>query len=162
MSVYTKVIIALLFLLTMTAFAQYAYPMQGAASTPAPTSQTYTIMTANNSSVGTYLTDNSGMTLYHLTTDEGKNMSTCTSAACKGSWPLFYNATINVPPNLNSRDFGNIMVNGNKQNTYKGWPLYYYIGDKKKGEINGQGKGGVWSVVDPESSNTFPTSFPYK
>ncbi len=162
MSAYIKLIIALLSLLTMTAFAQYAYPMQGATPTPMSTSQTYTIMTANNSSVGTYLTDSRGMTLYHLTTDEGKNMSTCTSAGCKGSWPLFYNASLKVPPNLNSRDFGNITTNGNKQTTYKGWPLYYFTGDKKNGDINGQGKGGVWSVVDPNSPNTFPTSFSYK
>ena len=162
MSAYIKLIIALLSLLTMAAFAQYISPVQGAAPTTMPSSQNYTIMTANNSYLGSYLTDSSGMTLYHLTNDQGKNMSTCTTAACKESWPLFYSATIKVPPNLNSKDFGTITTNGDKQTTYKGWPLYYFVEDKKPGDLNGQGIGGVWSVVDPTSSNTFPAVFPYK
>jgi len=78
-----------------------------------------------------------------------------------GFWPPFYTATINVSPNLNSSDFGNITVDGYKQTTYKGWPLYRYSGDKKSGDISGQGLKGVWSVIAPENSNTFPTSFPY-
>lgn len=164
MSAYIKLIIAMLSLLTAAAFAQCPSPTLGIAQVKAPmqTSQSYSIMTANNLSMGTYLTDSRGMTLYHLTTDEGKNMSTCTSATCEGNWPLFYNATLKVPSNLNSKDFGSITANGNNQTTYKGWPLYYFIADKKQGDINGQGKGGVWSVVDPTSSNTFPKSFPYK
>lgn len=131
MSASIKSIIVLLSLLSMTALAQCITSMQGDAPTTMPTSQNYTIMIANNSYLGTYLADSRGMTLYHLTSDQGKNMSTCTTAACKESWPLFYNATIRVPPNLNSNDFGSITTNGNKQTTYKGWPLYYFIEDKK-------------------------------
>jgi predicted lipoprotein with Yx(FWY)xxD motif len=158
MELYTKIVIVLLSLLTTTAFAQYGYP----ATAQMPTSQTYTIMTANSSVVGIYLTDSSGMTLYHLTTDAGKDMSTCTDATCTRLWPPFYTAAINVPPNLNPSDFGTITVDGYKQTTFKGWPLYHYSGDQKAGDINGQGLLGAWSVVDPESSNTFPTSFTYK
>jgi predicted lipoprotein with Yx(FWY)xxD motif len=82
-------------------------------------------------------------------TDEGKNMSTCTNTTCTGHWPPVYAATIKVPSNLNPGNFKNITVDGYKQTTYKGWPLYRFAGDKKPGDINGQGKLGVWSVVTP-------------
>jgi predicted lipoprotein with Yx(FWY)xxD motif len=30
---------------------------------------------------------------------------------------------------------------------YDGKPLYFYAGDKKKGDMAGDGKGGVWHIV---------------
>ncbi|WP_311676569.1 hypothetical protein [Pedobacter cryoconitis] len=36
-----------------------------------------------------------------------------------------------------------------KQTTYKGWPLYYYSGDSKKGDINGDGILKTWFVSTP-------------
>jgi hypothetical protein len=30
-------------------------------------------------------------------------------------------------------------------------PLYYYSGDKKPGDANGQGIGGVWFVLNPSA-----------
>ena len=134
----------------------YTTPMQG-----------YTVMTGYNPSLGTYLTDSKGMTLYHLVNDGGNYNSACTDAACTSIWPPFYAQSINVPANLNLADFRTISVNGYKQyqqTTYKGWPLYYYSGDTTPGQINGQGlkdSYGTWSVVSPNSINTFPANFPY-
>lgn len=134
----------------------YAMPMQG-----------YTVMTGYNPSLGTYLTDVKGMTLYHLVNDGGNYNSVCTDAACTGVWPPFYAQNMNVPGNLNLADFRTISVNGYKQyqqTTYKGWPLYYYSGDTTPGQIKGQGlkdSYGTWSVVSLNSINTFPANFPY-
>jgi predicted lipoprotein with Yx(FWY)xxD motif len=147
----------------------YAAPVQVTAPTQAYTSSVaeYTIMTANNPSIGTYLTDGKGMTLYHLQSDQGNYASACTDTACTGIWPPFYAASINVPESLNPADFAIITVNGYKQYqqiTFKGWPLYYFYRDTKPGDIYGQGlvdSYGVWSVVSPESSNTFPADIPY-
>ncbi len=153
-----------------TYYAPYTIPVQGYATptqgytTPIPG---YTIMTAINSSIGTYLTDGRGMTLYHLLSDQGSYTSKCTDATCTMIWPPFYTGSINVPANLNPADFSTITVNGYKQYqqiTYKGWPLYYFYKDMRPGDVYGQGirdSYGVWSVVSPESPNTFPANFQY-
>ena len=36
---------------------------------------------------------------------------------------------------------------GRVQSTYDGKPLYFYSGDKKKGDKTGDGIGGVWHIV---------------
>ena len=46
-------------------------------------------------------------------------------------------------------DFGLIDASGAKQWTVGGKPLYYFAGDAKPGDRNGDGSGGVWHVVPP-------------
>jgi predicted lipoprotein with Yx(FWY)xxD motif len=38
-------------------------------------------------------------------------------------------------------------TDGGKQVTYNGKPVYTYAGDNAPGDLNGQGKGGVWFAV---------------
>jgi secreted repeat protein with Y-X4-D motif len=40
-------------------------------------------------------------------------------------------------------------VDGTKQLTVSGWPLYRYIGDKKPGTWRGQNVNGTWFVIKP-------------
>ena len=40
-----------------------------------------------------------------------------------------------------------MQTDGNSQVTYDGRPLYYFAGDTKPGDINGQGVGNVWFVL---------------
>lgn len=152
-------------------YAPYTSPAQGYAAPAlgyqAPTPG-YALTTASNSSIGTYLTDGRGMTLYHLSGDQGSYTSKCTDASCTGIWPPFFAPSTSVPANLDPADFGAIIVNGYKQyqqTTYKGWPLYYFYRDMKPGDIYGQGlrdSYGVWSAVSPEIPNTFPANFLYQ
>ena len=37
---------------------------------------------------------------------------------------------------------------GKVQVTYGGKPLYLYSGDKKAGDVKGQGAGGIWHALD--------------
>ena len=36
--------------------------------------------------------------------------------------------------------------------TYAGWPLYYFAGDKKSGQVNGQGFEKSWYVVNTKGA----------
>ena len=109
----------------------------------------YTIKLAYNPRVGLYLTDENGMTLYFFAKDYD-GQSHC-SGECAAKWPVFYVEDINPSPGLNKSDFGVITrPDGKKQITYKGWPLYYFFMDKKPGDINGEGKKGVWFVAKPD------------
>jgi predicted lipoprotein with Yx(FWY)xxD motif len=51
---------------------------------------------------------------------------------------------------LNPADFGTIKRDdGTLQATYKGFPLYYWVKDLKRGDTTGQDVGKVWYVIDP-------------
>lgn len=97
---------------------------------------------------GKYLVDGKGMTLYTFKKDSpGK--SACTGP-CVEKWPLYYADTLRIPDGVKSEDFGAITrEDGKRQRTYKGRPLYYYVGDKRAGDMTGQGMGGVWYIVKP-------------
>lgn len=100
---------------------------------------------------GKIITDDQGKSLYFFSTDVGVS-STCTGG-CLTVWPIFHVDNIAIGTGLEQADFGEITnVGGAKQTTYKGWPLYYYTGDEKAGEINGDKSGDVWYVAKPDYS----------
>lgn len=115
------------------------------------------IRVAHNASVGDYLTDADGMTLYYFKNDQGKGNSTCTeSNNCTFIWPLFNAIVVEVPSGLNATSFTSFArADGRRQTAFMGWPLYYYAGDTVPGEMYGQGRYGLWYVINP-------TSFPPK
>lgn len=108
----------------------------------------YTVLLGTNATLGNYLTDAQGRTLYYFDKDM-VGMTAC-SGACTKAWPAFYSANIVVPTGVNASDFGSItLANGSMQTTYKGYPLYYYASDMKRGDTNGQAFKDVWYVVSP-------------
>ena len=98
-------------------------------------------------SVGEYLTDGEGNTLYVFLPDDA-GPSTCTDA-CAATWPPLVGAAeakegvdtslVGIAERDDSAD----------QVTYDGWPLYLFSGDSAAGDINGQGVSDVWFVIDP-------------
>ena len=99
-------------------------------------------------SVGSYLADSKGMTLYVFKKDTpGK--SAC-EGGCLANWPLYFVESVAAKDGLDAKNFGTITrEDGKKQTTYKGLPLYYFAGDAKPGETNGQGVKDVWFVAAP-------------
>lgn len=104
-----------------------------------------------NADVGKYLADSEGTTLYVFAKDE-KGTSNC-KGKCLKNWPAFYTEDLNVPEGYNKSDFGTItrQDTGDKQITYKGYPLYYFVKDKEKGDVNGQEVKDVWYVVNEQT-----------
>ena len=110
-------------------------------------------------SVGTVLTDSSGRTLYHLTTEQGGHIM-CTGG-CATVWPPVL-ASGSVPSSvagLPGRVGTIARPDGSTQVTYAGLPLYRYSGDTAPGQANGQGIQGVWFAVTPSgtASGTSPS-----
>ncbi|MBI5533615.1 MAG: hypothetical protein HY898_12925 [Deltaproteobacteria bacterium] len=109
-------------------------------------------MTLQSSSLGTVLATASGLTLYVLKSDTPGTggttpVSTCGSG-CTGSWPPFTAMPATVPAGLSVSDFGSFNRGGGvMQTTYKGWPLYLFVGDTSPGNVTGDGLGGVWFAV---------------
>lgn len=100
---------------------------------------------------GQYLSDNNGKALYYFTPDFSGS-STC-SGGCLAAWPAFYMETISAGNGLNASDFGTITrADGAKQTTYNGWPLYYFAGDSKSGDVNGDDADDEWYVAKPDYS----------
>jgi len=94
---------------------------------------------------GAVLTDNAGKTLYFFTMD-ANGTSGCTGG-CETIWPVYYSAELSDNAGINAADVGVITrADGKPQNTYKGWPLYYYKNDVAAGDVNGDGVGGIWFV----------------
>lgn len=86
-----------------------------------------------------------GMTLYTFDKDSA-NSSNCYDG-CATAWPPLL-ATANDKP---TGDFTLVTrKDGSKQWALKGQPLYFYIADRKPGDVTGDNSGGVWHVVKNE------------
>lgn len=120
---------------------------------------TLTIKLADNTTLGSYMVDAQGNTIYYLARDlAGTN--TCTGG-CAAMWPIFYEPNLVLGEGLKNEDFAIITTaDGQPQTTYKGWPLYYHspadaAGQnvrEKVGEVKGENVGGVWFVMKPDYS----------
>ena len=116
----------------------------------------YTIDEQPIPTIGIYLTDGAGMTLYYTTVDTAGKSNIDDSEL--DDWPIFYASKIVVPPKLQRSDFGVIKrSDGKLQTTYKGWPLYYYEKDDEPSDTVGQGVGGVWFLAGPNIPQAMPS-----
>jgi predicted lipoprotein with Yx(FWY)xxD motif len=110
------------------------------------------VVSAQGSAYGRILFDGRGFVLYAFTRDGG-GRSSCTGA-CAAAWPPYIvrrrpiagaGAKLSLLGTTRRRD-------GRLQVTYAGRPLYYYVGDRKPGQIlcqNVSEFGGLWLVVRP-------------
>ena len=121
--------------------AAVAAALAAAASAAAPT------VAVRQSQYGRILFDGRGYVLYAFTHD-ARGRSRC-SGACAKAWPPFV---------VRARPTGGLLGatrrrDGSLQVTYAGRPLYYYVGDRKPGQIlcqNVREFGGLWLVVRPD------------
>ncbi len=124
-------------------------PVSSGGSGSQPSAQSVAVNVSQDAKLGNILVDGKGMTLYLWKNDQ-MNVSTC-SGKCLANWPpLLANGTVTAGAGLKASDFGTTATtDGKTMVTYKGAPLYYFIGDKAAGDTKGQGIGNVWYVVAP-------------
>jgi len=151
-----------------TFFLSCSSDNSGDNTTPDPTPETKKEVTlATSTTLGSYLVDKDGRSLYFFSTD-AKGQSSCTGG-CEAVWPVFNvdNLTADkLGAGLTLSDFGTITTaSSKKQLTYKGWPLYYYAPSSANdgygnvtntpeapGKTDGDGIGGVWFIAKPDYS----------
>jgi predicted lipoprotein with Yx(FWY)xxD motif len=107
---------------------------------------------AEDSSLGTILTDSDGNTLYVFFADTDGD-STCYDD-CAENWPaLRARGELEAGDGVDASLLGTTeRTDGVLQVTYAGQPLYFFAGDQQPGDTNGQGVGDVWFVVAPDGA----------
>jgi predicted lipoprotein with Yx(FWY)xxD motif len=105
---------------------------------------------------GSILENGNGKTVYRLAADS-KNKSRC-SGACAKIWPPVLLAPGQKHPSGISGLGDFRRSNGTHQVTFKGEPLYTFVGDKAPGQITGNGadQWGKWWVVNPAHPLAIP------
>jgi len=121
-----------------------AAPSQAAAGASQAASAPMSIVIGSASgSIGTYLTDPAGMTLYTKAGD-GATSSTCTGP-CAVAWPPVLVATggsATAGTGVTGTFATLTRADGTVQVTYLGLPLYGWKGDAKPGDMTGEGVNG--------------------
>ncbi|MBI3557468.1 MAG: hypothetical protein HY074_14480 [Deltaproteobacteria bacterium] len=129
----------------------------------AQTTTTNVTVKTSTGTMGEYLADANGMSLYMFDLDNpGK--SNCLGQCAKVWPPLTVSgsqSTFTAGGTANSSMLSPITRDdGILQLTYNKLPLYTYAGDKAAGDTNGQGikeSGGMWYLVKPDGTKLMPT-----
>lgn len=112
----------------------------------------YTIAFVNKDNKNYLIDADTGHTLYQYSKDTA-DVSNCTGT-CVQNWPVFTVDKMIAPSFLDISQFRMIArTDNNNQATIRHMPLYYYVKDKIRGDVLGQGVGG-FSLVDPLASST--------
>ncbi|MET8001623.1 COG4315 family predicted lipoprotein [Nonomuraea glycinis] len=109
--------------------------------------------------VGTYLVDVNQSALYRFDSDS-VDVTRCIGE-CAVNWPpvtIKEQGKVYVTHGIEPSAIGAIeRPDGIVQLTAGGWPIYRFSGDAKPGDLNGQGKDGVWFAVGPTGDKAKPS-----
>jgi predicted lipoprotein with Yx(FWY)xxD motif len=108
-----------------------------------------------NTDFGRILVDGKGRALY-LFTKEPSSKSRC-YGQCAVAWPPFYaRGNLRAGRGADADEIGSTRRrDGRRIVTYNGHPLYYYVTDRKPGQVtchNVVEFGGTWLVVNPKGN----------
>ena len=117
------------------------------------------VIGASTSSLGKVVVDGKGMTAYVFDRDTaGSGASSCTGD-CAKAWPAITSSSDTPKVDGVTGKVGTITgVDGAKQVTLEGMPLYTYAEDGAAGDVNGQGSDGTWWVVSPAGKKLTKTA----
>jgi predicted lipoprotein with Yx(FWY)xxD motif len=126
------------------------------AATAALNSAAPSVKAVDSATFGKVLVTSTGRTLYRYTID-GKGVNRCTAVpVCNKYWPALLvkaGAKPSAGPGVSASMLGTITAaHGMRQVTYGGFPLYFFAGDAKAGQIKGQGFDKQWYVVSTKGA----------
>jgi predicted lipoprotein with Yx(FWY)xxD motif len=127
------------------------------------------VKTAKNAKLGeTILVGLNGHTLYHLSVEK-KGKFICTNKTCLSLWhPLVVRKGVK-PAGVTGLSTVR-RPDGRRQVAFRGGPLYFFVQDKKRGDVNGEGfkDVGTWHAASlkagspstPPPTTTSPYPYP--
>lgn len=106
-----------------------------------------------SSALGQIVVDGKGMSIYLYDKDTQNSGSSSCSGPCAAKWPAVTADSATPTVQGVTGKVGTIKgVDGKTQVTLNGWPLYYFAGDSKAGDTNGQGVGKIWWVLTADGA----------
>jgi predicted lipoprotein with Yx(FWY)xxD motif len=126
----------------------------GAADGSAAAPASGVVLSTGSSSIGTIIVDSHGMTVYEFGKDTmGATTSACTGG-CAALWPEVHAGTGTPQVSGVTGTVGTITgVDGQKQVTLNGWPLYTFVHDKAPGDTTGQNFMNLWWALTPSGAH---------
>lgn len=104
------------------------------------------------------VTDPDGRTLYVF--DKDASFQSHCEGGCLKAWPAYgAEAPAGASVHTAAKQF---TQGGAQQWAWNGKPLYYFAGDAKPGDVNGDGSGGVWHVIRPATKATKAAAAPHQ
>lgn len=129
-------------------YGQAAAPEPTAPAEDAPATDAPAPIAIAPSDLGDIMVNGDGMTVYGFTNDED-GTPTC-EGGCAEAWPAVTVDGTELPAGLDPNLFSVVeRPDGQMQLKAGKWPLYTFAGDEAPGDVNGQGSGDVWFVLDP-------------
>ncbi|WP_315097959.1 hypothetical protein [uncultured Cellulomonas sp.] len=118
---------------------------------PAP--EDTTDLATAETSLGTIVVDGDGMTAYYFLNDTpGSGTSAC-AGDCATAWPAITTESDTPTVDGVTGEVGTITgVDGDKQITIDGRPVYTFAQDSAPGDVTGQGVNDVWYAVAPDGT----------
>ncbi len=126
-----------------------AAPSEPASEAPSAATGSATI-SLSTTALGDVIVEDEGKTVYAFLPDSA-GTPTCYDQ-CATNWPPLLaedGAALTAGTGLDASKLTTVdRTDGTKQVKYGDWPLYYFAGDSAAGDMNGQGVGTKWYVVD--------------
>lgn len=113
--------------------------------------QPLTVKITDHPIYGQILTDSTGRSLYFQARDVPNTGAVANLGEVGRFYPPFYAETVDGGNGINISEFGYLSrADGQRQTTFRGWPLYYYINDRNPGDAKSQGANNITFLVKPD------------
>jgi predicted lipoprotein with Yx(FWY)xxD motif len=141
---------SLLLIVSLAFAAATASPAMATEASDPTAWQAASTLTVRSSAYGRILFDSRGRALYAFTRDP-RGRTVC-NGACAAAWPPYVlRGRLQAGGPVKRSLLGTTRrTDGTRQVTYAGRPLYYYVNDRRPGEVrcqNVSGFGGLWLVM---------------